>query len=122
MEGTRVLWERWVGEAAWPPLDVTGLGLRMEIEARELELEVREFPVHFRDHKADKQWPGASSRISPTAEVTMGMTDASDPHSSTFEEVEQLVTSQLKPDLGRSAHSNCTVRENERREQGGRDE
>ena len=32
------------------------------------------------------------------------------------------MTSQLKPDLGRSAHSNCTVRENERREQGGRDE
>ena len=74
VEGTRVPWERWVGEAVWPPLDVTGLGLRMEIEARELELEVREFPVHFRDHKADKQWPGAPSRISPMAEVTMGMT------------------------------------------------
>jgi len=28
-------------EAVWPPLDVTGLELRMEIEARELELEVR---------------------------------------------------------------------------------
>ena len=74
VEGTWVPWERWVGEAVWPPLDVSGLGLRMEIEARELELEVREFPVHFRDHKADKQWPGAPSRISPTAEVTMGMT------------------------------------------------
>lgn len=64
----------------------------------------------------------------PLQDITHGRSnhgddkDASDPHSSTFEEVEQLVTSQLKPDLGRSAHSNCTVRENERREQGGRDE
>lgn len=120
----RAPWERWLGEeAVWPPLDVTSLELRMEIEAGELELEVRKFPVHFREHKADKQWPGAPSRISPTAEVTMGMTKM---HltliPSAFEEVEQLVTSQPKSELGRSAHSNCTLRENERREQGGREE
>lgn len=95
----------------------------MKIEARELELEVRKVPVHFREYKADKQWPDTPSRISPTAEVTMGMTKRHLTLSpSTFEEVEQLVTSQLKSDLGRSAHSNCTLRENERREQGGRDE
>ena len=81
-------------------MDVTGLELRMKIEARELELEVRKVPVHFREYKADKQWPDTPSRISPTAEVTMGMTKRHLTLSpSTFEEVEQLVTSQLKSDL-----------------------
>lgn len=60
-------------EAVWPPLDVTGLELRIEISARPQGLEVREFPVHLREHNAGKQWPGCPSRILPVAEVTTGM-------------------------------------------------
>lgn len=60
-------------EAVWPPLDVTGLEFRIEISARPRGLEVREFPVHLREHNAGKQWPGYPSRILPGAEVTTGV-------------------------------------------------
>lgn len=76
-------WGPWgqIGEkAVWSPLDVSVLEQRMEIWARESELEVRGLPAHLTEPDAGQQWPGCPSGILPTAEVTPG----SLPHSHTF--------------------------------------